>query len=55
MSEATVEKKNDSGMLKLTLTLGAICAVCALLLGLVDMLTRDKIAENAMAAKMDAM
>lgn len=56
MSEATMEKKgNDSGMLKLTLTLGAICAVCALLLGLVDMVTRDKIAENAMAAKMDAM
>ena len=55
MSEATVEKKNDSGMLKLTVTLGAICAVCALLLGLADMVTRDKIAENAMAAKMDAM
>ena len=56
MSEATVAKKgNNSGMLKLTLTLGAICAVCALLLGLVDMLTRDKIAENAMAAKMGAM
>ena len=54
MSEAVVEKKNDT-MLKLTLTLGAICAVCALLLGLVDMVTRDRIAENALGAKKEAM
>ena len=39
MSE--VAKKNDSGMLKLTGTLGAICAVCALALGMVNYFTDD--------------
>lgn len=57
MSETAAkrEKKNDAGMLKLTLTLGAICAVCALLLGLVNMVTKDVIAANQMAEKMTAM
>ena len=43
MSEAA--KKNDSGMLKLTGTLGAICAVCALALGMVNYFTEPMIAE----------
>ena len=43
MSE--VAKKNDSGMLKLTGTLGAICAVCALALGMVNYFTEPMIAE----------
>lgn len=38
------EKKNDAAMGKLTITLGAICAVCALLLGLTNMVTADQIA-----------
>lgn len=43
MSEA--KKKNDSGMLRLTGTLGAICAVCALALGMVNYFTEPMIAE----------
>lgn len=42
MSEAAV-KKSDSGMATLTITLGVICAVCALVLGLVNMITEDPI------------
>lgn len=56
MSEAVAEKKsNENGMLKLTLTLGVICAVCALVLGLVNMVTVEQIKLNQMAEKMDAM
>lgn len=49
MSEAAV-KKNDSGMAKLTITLFAICAVCALVLGLVNMITEQPI-KDVQAAK----
>ncbi|MDD5938499.1 MAG: RnfABCDGE type electron transport complex subunit G [Clostridiales bacterium] len=44
MSETAAAKKNDSGMAKLTITLGAICAACALVLGLVNMVTEAPIA-----------
>lgn len=53
MSETTAVKKNDSGMAKLTLTLFAICAACALVLGLANMLTGPAIAANQ-KAKTDA-
>lgn len=49
------EKKNDSGMARLTLILFAICAVCALVLGLANMLTMDAIAANQKAKKDAAM
>lgn len=52
MSETT-EKKSGSGMAKLTLTLCAICAVCALVLGLAYQLTGPAIAANQ-KAKTDA-
>lgn len=54
MSEAAV-KKNDAAMGKLTITLGAICAVCALLLGLVNMVTADRIAAIQKAKNEAAM
>jgi len=53
MSEAV--KKNDAGMAKLSITLGAICAICALLLGLVNSFTEGVIADNQMKEKMAAM
>lgn len=49
MSEAAV-KKNDSGMAKLTITLFVICAVCSLILGLVNMVTEQPI-KDVQAAK----
>jgi len=56
MSEAVaVEKKNDSGMAKLTITLGAICAACALVLGLVNFVTADPIAAVQKAKNEKAM
>lgn len=53
MSETVTAKKNDSGMAKLTITLFAICAVCSLILGLVNMITTDPIAA-VQKAKNDA-
>ena len=47
------EKRNDAAMGKLTVTLGAICAVCALLLGLTNMVTAEQIA-SIQKAKNDA-
>ncbi|WP_251449033.1 FMN-binding protein [Vermiculatibacterium agrestimuris] len=62
MSEAVTKKprshekkKDDSSMGRLTLTLGAICAVCALVLGGVYMLTADAIKMNQLGDKMTAM
>lgn len=62
MSEAVAKKPrshpkkdNDSSMGKLTVTLGAICAVCALVLGGVYTLTADQIKMNQLGEKMDAM
>ncbi len=62
MSEAVAKrprshpkKDNDSSMGKLTVTLGAICAVCALVLGGVYSLTADQIKMNQMGEKMGAM
>lgn len=49
------EKKKEAGMAQMIITLGAICAVCALLLGLVNMLTEPVIAENEMRKKAAAM
>lgn len=56
MSE-TAEKKvvNENSMGRLTVVLFAICAVCALVLGLANMLTKDKIAENQLGEKKAAM
>ena len=48
-------KKNDAGMGRLAITLGAICAICALLLGVVNMFTEGVIADNQMKEKMVAM
>ena len=42
MSEAVMNKK-EPGIAQLTIILGAICLVCALLLGLVNMITADPI------------
>jgi len=61
MSEAvakkprTHQKKNDSSMSKLTITLGAICAVCALILGIVYTVTKPYIEANAAAKAAAAM
>ena len=57
MSETAVktEKKNDSGMAKLTITLGAICAVCALVLGAVYTATKPYIEANQAAKAAAAM
>ncbi len=62
MSEAVAKrprshpkKDSDSSMGKLTVTLGAICAVCALVLGGVYSLTADQIKMNQMGEKMGAM
>lgn len=56
MSERVEKKPSDpNSMGRLTITLGAICAVCALLLGGVNALTKDKIAENQMGEKKAAM
>ena len=49
------EKKKEAGMAQMVITLGAICAVCALLLGLVNMMTEEVIAANEMKKKMVAM
>lgn len=54
MSEA-VAKKNESGMARLTITLFAICAVCALILGLVNMVTEQPIADVQTAKNNAAM
>lgn len=56
MSEnvAKTEKK-EAGMAQMILTLAGICAVCALLLGLVNMMTEQVIADNEMKKKMVAM
>ena len=53
MSETAVETKKAPGMAQLTVTLFAICTVCALLLGLVNFITADKIVA-AQAAKSQA-
>ena len=60
MSEAVAKKprkhqKNDASMGKLTLTLGAICAVCALVLGGVYTLTAEQIKKNQLGDKANAM
>lgn len=57
MSEnaAKTEKKKEAGMAQMVITLGAICAVCALLLGLVNKVTEPVIIENEMKKKMVAM
>ncbi len=56
MSEVAAKKSgNENSMGRLTVVLFAICAVCALVLGLANMLTKDKIAENQMAEKKSAM
>ncbi len=56
MSETDVKKTaNPNSVARLTLTLGAICAVCALLLGGVNALTKDRIAENQLGEKKTAM
>lgn len=47
--------KNPDSVVRLTLTLAAICAVCALLLGLTNMVTKDRIAENKLGEKKIAM
>lgn len=52
MSEA-VAKKNDSGMARLTITLCAICAACSLVLGLVNMVTKQPI-QDVQKAKNEA-
>ena len=49
------EKKNDSGMARLTLILFSICAVCALVLGMANMVTANAIAANQKAKKDAAM
>ncbi len=46
MSTATETKKKEPGMAQLVLVLFAICAVTALLLGLVNMITAPAIAAN---------
>lgn len=53
MSEAVKVKKPMNEMVRLTVTLLAICAVCALLLGLVNAVTKDPI-EAAKQAKTNA-
>ena len=57
MSEnaAKTEKKKEAGMAQMVLTLGAICAVCALLLGLVNMVTEKVIEDNEFRKKTAAM
>lgn len=58
MSNAKVQKQDNSSamvMVRLTVTLFAICAVCALLLGLVDAGTRGRIAQVAQDKKEAAM
>lgn len=53
MSEAV--QKNDSGMAKLTITLGAICVACALVLGMVNQITEGPIAAVQQAKNEAAM
>ncbi len=55
MSENVVETKKEPGMGRLTLILFAICAVTALLLGLVNMITTPAIAANEKAKNDAAM
>ena len=57
MSEnvAKTEKKKEAGMGQMIVTLAAICAVCALLLGLVNMLTEPVIEANETRKKAVAM
>lgn len=53
MSEAVTTKKRETSMAQLVITLFAISAICAVLLGLVNSITRDPIAA-AKAAKTKA-
>lgn len=57
MSNAKVQKQDSSAMVmvRLTVTLFAICAVCALLLGLTNVATKDTIARVAQEKKEAAM
>lgn len=59
MSEAVVEKtekkSSPNSMVKLTVTLGAICAACALVLGVVYTVTGPAIAANEKAKTEAAM
>lgn len=58
MSKTAKPKQADSSMMvmvRLTVTLFAICAVCALLLGLTNMATKDRIAQVAAEKKEAAM
>lgn len=56
MSEAVVVKKSPvADMVRLTVTLFAISAVCALLLGLMNMVTKDRIDQVAAEKKAAAM
>ena len=60
MSEAVTKtpeerQKNDSSVGRLTLTLGSICAVCALILGGVYTLTAEQIEMNQLGDKKIAM
>lgn len=57
MSEAVAKKQQSPAgdLIRLTVTLFAICAVCALLLGLVNEFTRDRIAAVEADKKAAAM
>lgn len=56
MSEnVTKTEKKEAGMAQMVLTLGVICAVCALLLGLVNMMTEEVIKKNDIIKKTAAM
>ena len=56
MSEAVKTKSSDAGlMVRLTVTLFAISAICALLLGLMNMATKDRIDQVAAEKKAAAM
>lgn len=55
MSQAAKTKKSSNEMLRLVVTLFAISAVCALLLGLVNAVTESRITEAAQAKKEAAM
>lgn len=57
MSEAVAKKQSSpvGDLIRLTVTLFAICAVCALLLGLVNEFTRDRIAAVEAEKKAAAM
>lgn len=57
VSNAKTQKQDSSTavMVRLTVTLFAICAVCAVLLGLTNMATKDRIAQVAAEKKEAAM